>query len=172
MLKCCGCGSVRMRVDTMSTQDEINHEIYYPPTIARHLPSWIARSPGSPEIPLPIRLLIEEVYRAAQNDLRRLAAMGIRAVLENVMKEKVGDRTFKELIDEFQKAGYVSTRQAGTLDSILEAGHAAIHRDWEPTEEDINALLDITESIVETAYIHESHAQNLDKKVPKRPKRT
>src|ERR1051325_11664037 len=131
MLKCCGYGSVRMRIIYMSTQDEINHEVYYPPAIARHPPPWVAGAPDSPKIPLPIRLLIKEVYIAAQNNLLRIAAMGIRAILENVMKEKVGDRTFKKLIDEFQKAGYVSTRQAGTLDSILEAGHAAIHRDWE-----------------------------------------
>jgi hypothetical protein len=115
--------------------------------------------------------LLTEVYSAVQNDLRCLAAMGIRAILEVVMRNKVGDqRTFKVLLDEFQKAGYLSTRQAGSLDSILEAGHAAIHRGWEPTDEDIAALLDITEAVIETTYLHERRAQALEKRVPRRPK--
>jgi hypothetical protein len=112
-----------------------------------------------------------EVYTAVQNDLLRLAAMEIRATLEEVMRAKVGDhRTFKVLEDEFQKAGYLSTRQAGSLDSILEAGHAAIHRAWEPTAADVATLPGITESVVETAYLHEQRARDLDKRVPKRPK--
>jgi hypothetical protein len=94
--------------------------------------------------------------------------MGIRAALENVMKEKVGDRPFKVLVDEFQKAGYLSIRQALNLGSIIEAGHAAIHRGWEPTDEDIHTLLDITESIIQTVYLHEDRARELDKRVPRR----
>jgi len=60
--------------------------------------------------------------------------MGIRATLETVMIDKVGDHhRFSANVDEFQKAGYLSVRQAG------------------PTDSDIATLLDITESIIETA---------------------
>lgn len=68
------------------------------------------------------------------------------------------------------KAGYLSTRYAGSLDSILQAGHAAVHRGWEPTEADIATLLDITETVIATAYVHEERAQALEKRVPKRGK--
>jgi hypothetical protein len=57
--------------------------------------------------------------------------MGIRSALENVMIDRVGDqRYFKINMDAFQKAGYLSVRQRGSLESILEAGHAATHRGW------------------------------------------
>lgn len=113
--------------------------------------------------------LITEVYAAVQNDLRCLAAMGIRATLETIMRGKVGSqRTFRALVDEFQKAGYLSVRQAGSLDSILEAGHAATHRDWEPTDQDIATLLDITEAVIATVYLHESRATALEANLPKR----
>ena len=95
--------------------------------------------------------------------------MGIRAVLEAVMRDRVGDHgNFKAMVDEFQKAGYLSLRQAGSLDSILEAGHASIHRGWESTEQDITTLLDITEAVIETTYLHERRAQDLDSRVPRR----
>jgi hypothetical protein len=141
--------------------------IYYPPREQnrRRRPVWVSNG-----IPLAVYFLINEVYSAAEHGILRLAAMGIRATLENVMKEKVGDRPFKALVDEFQKAGYLSTRQALSLDSIIEAGHATIHRGWVPSREDIDTLLDITESLIETVYLHEDRARALDQRVPRREK--
>ena len=98
--------------------------------------------------------------------------MGVRALLDIVMKSKVGDHNFKELVIEFQKAGYLSIRQSETLNTILEAGHAATHRAWEPTDQDVMTLLDITEAVIETTYLHEPRARVLDQRVPRRPKRT
>jgi alpha-D-ribose 1-methylphosphonate 5-triphosphate diphosphatase PhnM len=132
---------------------------------------WWADLLGTP-VPTPICDLMFEVYTAVQANSRRLAAMGIRATLDAVMVDKVGDQvTFKDTADAFEKAGYLSVRQRGHLDAILEAGHAAIHRGWEPTDDDIITLLDIAESIIETAYLHEQAAKTLDGKVPPRPPR-
>jgi hypothetical protein len=71
-------------------------------------------------------------------------------------------------LDQFEKVGYLSERQRTVLDTILEAGHASIHRGWEPTEDDIRTLLDITESVIENVYFHEARAAHLEKAVPKR----
>jgi Domain of unknown function (DUF4145) len=73
--------------------------------------------------------------------------MGLRAALERMIIDKVTDLgNFRHNVDEFQKAGYLSLNQKKNLDSILDAGHAAIHRLWEPTQNDIDTLLDIAES--------------------------
>lgn len=97
--------------------------------------------------------------------------MGIRAALEAVMIERIGDQgNFAKNLVVFLNAGYLSVRQDGNLRSILEAGHATIHRGWNPTESDISTLLDIAESIVETVYLHDHRVRDLDKKVPKRPR--
>ena len=111
-------------------------------------------------------------YTALQKDAYWLAAMGIRGVLDLTMIEKIGDgRTFKEKVDAFQKAGYLSVRQALTLNILIEAGHAAVHRQWAPSACEIAALLDITNSIIETAYLHEKRARDLETKVPDDPRR-
>ena len=170
MLKCRGCGSVVMRVTSKHIEDTQPRVIHYPPAIARRAPSWVIGSFDSLHVPIIVFELMNEVYTAVQNNLLRLASMGIRTTLEYVMRGKVGAQpTFKKLVLEFQSAGYLSERQVHTLDLLLEAGHATIHRGWEPGEKDIATLLDMTESIVETAYLHEWRAKDLDKRVPKRP---
>lgn len=131
-------------------------------------PREIGRLRGANGIPESIMSLMTEIYLAVEHRLYSLAAMGIRATLEVVMKEKIGDRPFKVLVNEFQKAGYLSTRQALNLDVMIEAGHAAVHRGWKPDEEDISTLLNITETLIEIIYLHEDRAKNLDKRVPRR----
>jgi len=97
--------------------------------------------------------------------------MGIRAVLEAVMIDKSGDhQSFKNNTDAFEKAGYLSERQRSTINTILEVGHAAIHRAWEPTEDDIETLFRITVSVIESVYLHEPRAERLERTVPRRPK--
>ncbi len=171
MLKCCGCGTITMRNVVKGYGDE-PLVIYYPPAMARRAPEWVIGT-SEIKIPPPIRDLMREVYSAVQNGSLRLAAMGIRAVLENVMIEKVGDLgSFKAHVDAFQKSHYLSVRQASTLQTILEAGHASTHRGWRPARKDIETLLDICEGIIETVYIHEQRAQELDKVVPRRQRPT
>jgi hypothetical protein len=173
MLKCRGCDSVTMR---HTFGDEQTDVVYYPPAISRRAPVWtndilsrvfhLSRS-----IPASVCALMREIYTAVQNDSRRLAAMGIRAALEQVMIDKVGDKgRFKANVDALQQAGYLSMRQAFDLNSILDAGHATVHRGWEPTNDDIATLLDIAESIIESAYLHENRIRALDRNVPKRPR--
>lgn len=171
MLKCRGCDSVTMRHTFGYEETDI---VYYPPAIPRRTPDWAndilsTLFPALRSIPASVCALMREIYSAVQNDSRRLAAMGIRAALEQVMIDKVGDQgRFKDNVDALQEKGYLSTRQAFDLNSILDAGHATIHRGWEPTNDDIATLLDITESIIESVYLHENRVRALDKNVPKR----
>jgi len=121
-------------------------------------------------IPASIMALMTEIHTAVQSGLYRLAAMGIRATLENIMKQKIGDRPFVVLVTEFRRTGYLSIRQAESLNSIIEAGHAVIHRGWQLNNEDISLLLDITETLIKTVYLHEDRARELNERVPKRQK--
>jgi hypothetical protein len=136
MLRCRGCNTVTMRHTDTTYYTDHPRIVYYPPVIARRAPDWVTgvlSLYSDVIVPEQISALMREIYTAVQNDSRRLVAMGIRTVVEIVMIEKVGERNnFKLLVDAFQNAGYLSLRQAGTLDSILEVGHAAIHRGWEP----------------------------------------
>jgi hypothetical protein len=112
-------------------------------------------------IPASIKALMTEINTAVQNKLYKLAAMGIRATLENIMKEKIGDRPFVVLVAEFQKSDYLSARQTEILNSIIEAGHAVIHRAWQPNADDISLFIDVTETLIKTVYLHEDRAREL-----------
>lgn len=89
------------------------------------------------------------------------------------MIDKVGDQgLFKANMDAFQAADYLNVRQRGHLETVLGAGDAAIHRGWQPTESQIAILLDITEAIIEGAYLHDQPADTLSRSIPPRPPRS
>ena len=96
--------------------------------------------------------------------------MGVRSLLEMVMISKTGDQgTFGKNIAEFETLGYVSPIQRKRLEAILEVDHAAIHRTFQPSTNDVVTLMDITEHIIETVYLHEAKIVELNKNVPARP---
>jgi hypothetical protein len=172
-LKCRGCENISLRHTAGRGGGEVYTESY-PQFRPTQLPDWLNPiamlfSDDEGFVPETIREIMRESYIARNSGCLRLCAMGIRAALEMVMIDKVGDQhNFIKNIDAFQKAGYLSERQRMFLDSILEAGHAAIHRGWEPTKTDVETLFPIAESVVENVYLHELRAERLEKAVPKR----
>ncbi|VVB63546.1 Uncharacterised protein [uncultured archaeon] len=137
---------------------------YFPPAISRSRPTWFNEFDSA-----YIRGILQEIYVGLQNGTASLATMGIRALLEFVMIQKVGDKgTFTRNLDEFQKQGYISEGQRDILNVVLETGHAAMHRSYVPSQEDLITCMDIAESVIETIYIHPRKAKDLTKKLPKR----
>jgi len=134
-LQCRGCDSVSM-AHTCPHSKTIT---YYPSPVARVLPDWmfdfaIGLVGGDTEE--MIGQLLDEVYAAVRGGQYRLATMGIRAVLEQVIIAKVGDHhSFSKNLEQFYAAGYISLMQRDALDNSLEAGHAATHRFFKPTEQ-------------------------------------
>jgi hypothetical protein len=140
MLQCAGCDKVVLRELEWCSEDhphDASRVKFYPPSTFRPAPKWLTDlylefPPGQD---LLYDLLIE-VYVALQNDQPNLAAMGIRALLEQIMVTKCGDRgTFNKNLDAFQTDGYVSPVQRERLETVLEVGHAAIHRGYKPSKE-------------------------------------
>jgi len=169
-LRCRGCEGIRLRHTTWDSErrqhEEEDQVVYYPPAAARREPPWMfdlwLDQPG-------IGGLLREVYIALQNGSARLAGMGIRALVEQVMIDKVKDQgTFGKNLTAFEQAGYISSRQAAALADILDAGHATMHRGWVPSQEDLGTLLDVTETMIETVYFHEGKAALLKRRVPPR----
>jgi len=139
---------------------------YFPPKIFRPKPNWINQIWLFDHF---VKTLINEIYIALQNDLPNLAAMGVRSLIEKVMIDKIGDKgSFKNNIAEFEKLGYISKYQRNHLEAVIEAGHASIHRSYSPTTEDVITLVDITEHIIKTIYLHENKIEQLKMRVPSR----
>lgn len=177
-LKCLGCDTVSLRrmITTDFDLDENGRPSpsvhYFPPAAFRRKPEWIA------ELSLRhifdadkefIEDLINEIYVCVQNDCRRAAGMAIRALLERVMIDKVGDKgSFKANISEFEAKGFISDIQKRFLETAIEAGHATMHRAYKPSKKDVVTLVNITESVIESCYVNEHRASELRKRIPAR----
>lgn len=169
-LKCCGYGTVKLRHTSWFSEDDGPTVHYFPAAIFRRNPEWFnelwQELSSDDEF---VEQLLKEIYVALQHNLPSLAAMGVRSLLEKIMVSKTGDLgSFLKNIAEFERLGYVSRIQRERLEAILEAGHAAIHRTFKPSKKDIITLVDLTEHIVETVYLHDAKVTALKKRVPPR----
>jgi hypothetical protein len=104
-----------------------------------------------------------------QGKQHRLALMGIRTFFEQLMIAKVGDQgSFRANLTAFLEGGFIAKNQRTAIEHILESGHAAIHRGYQPIEEDLNTALNIVEAITETIFFHEQEAKEVAARVPPR----
>jgi hypothetical protein len=172
VLRCRGCDSVSFRHESWCNDygDEV-FVSFYPPTRRRDLPQWV-NGMDSLRFSMSqtfVPSLLGQIYSAFHAGSFAIAAMGIRALVEQMIIDKVGDKgSFGANLDAFAQAGYLSKVQRASLEATLELGHAAIHRGYEPSADDVRRALDISEPLLETVYIHEGHAEQLEKTVPKR----
>lgn len=175
-LKCCGCDSIILRhtewfsgnIDRKGNIHPVYH--FYPPAISRTEPPWLHELNTILDEEKEFTYdLMKEIYSSLHNNSRRLATMGIRALLEHIMITKAGDQgSFSKNVDALGAEGLISLSQEELLKTILEAGHATIHRAYSPTTEDLHTCMDIAESIVASIYIHPDKADKLKRKIPKR----
>lgn len=171
LLSCRGCLSITLRRRSWMSAEvgpdlspEI-HEYFHPPRMHRRLPRWI----DDIEVPSQVTDLVREIYVALDAAATRLAAMGVRALLEHVMIEAVGDRgSFAKNLDAFETDGYVSHRQRTTLEGTLEVGHAAMHRGYVPSGSAIGVCLDVAEHLLAAMYVLPEASGGLRRQLPKR----
>ncbi len=169
LIRCAGCDSIHLKHDSWCSEDwdedgTVIDTVYYPPAISRRRPSWLS-DPTGPFFfgNTGIEKLLEEIYSALQNDSRRLAAIGIRALLELVMIEQVGDSgQIGRNVDKFLAEGHVPKNNQDIFRfQLIEAGHAAMHRGYVPERSDIDVMMQITKSLIETIYVHPAKASRL-----------
>jgi hypothetical protein len=72
---------------------------------------------------------------------------------------------FTEKSERLVEKGYLSRQGKAVLDAALDAGHAATHRDYTPTSEDIRVVFDIVENLLQAWTLTES-AQELTGRTP------
>jgi Domain of unknown function (DUF4145) len=169
-IKCGGCGSVSILLTTQSEANEEPSEEFFPPRTFRRKPLWLVDLPRESLFERSyVAELVDEIYTALQNGSLRLAVMGVRALLEAAMIDKVGDQgSFKKNIDKFETDGFISSSQRKVLEPTIEAGHAVLHRGYSPGQDDVVLLMDIAESIIESVYVTPKKARLVAEATPKR----
>jgi len=176
LIKCLGCDDVRLKHQHWFSEDADvdgtpnTYTNYYPPSVTRQKPIWQRQFFPSALRLFQLNSLSDEIYDALGVGAYRLATMGIRALVERIMIDAVGDRgRFENNISAFFEAGFVAPKQQDTFKNILiEAGHAAMHRNFKPDAEAVNTLLDMVEGIMRSIYYEPMVAEQVNKAIPRR----
>jgi len=155
---------------------EDNEWTYYPSPITRRPPWWAGPISHPinflPEGAKDVGALLKEIYIAVSGGQHRLAAMGIRALLEQIMINKIADHgTFARNLEIFHSQGYISLAQRDAISAILDVGHAAAHRGFKPSGEDLETALDIAEGLIAAIFIQPGSAEELADRVPARSRK-
>ncbi|QUG77299.1 DUF4145 domain-containing protein [Erwinia sp. E602] len=164
--ECMGCESITLYIE--STFSGMNDEYFsnqYPPKTIRKEPKWLHRIDGDA---ISFKQsdkaeVFREIYIALKNNMPRLAIMGVRALLEMVMVEVIGDQgTFKKNLSKLKDEGYISKYQFQAIDKVIEAGHASMHRSYKASSSEINSIMDITENVIESIYINKINVNKIN----------
>ena len=165
IVECGGCRTVTFVHEHWFSEDEeytdddgprpIVHCDLYPPSPLRKKPEWgshwfLCFSSND----LWIGKLLSDVYSAAGMKAYSLAAMGARAIVDHIVTSKAGDKgSFVEKLTRICEKGLITKTQVDVIAAAFDAGSAAAHRGYSPTETDLNTLLDITESLLQQIYV-------------------
>ena len=94
-------------------------------------------------------LLFWEVYTAISLQLRGLAMMGIRAIVDDYANRVIGDvGGFDKKLEKLRTDGHINNTQFEHLQVVVSAGHAASHRGHRPNREQLLTCLQIVEGLL------------------------
>jgi len=184
ILKCMGCEAVFFQEEFLFSENigerrdpssgiydqYIVPEIsYWPAPSKRAVPEWF-ENPSN--IDSDLHSLLKEVYTALNNDLRVLAAIGLRTAFDK-SSELLGidqGRNFAEKLSDLEINKLIGQKEKDILNVLTDAGNAAAHRGWKPTLTELKTMMDIFETFLYRTFILDTAAQNLKPSIPKRKK--
>ncbi|UYN94370.1 MAG: DUF4145 domain-containing protein [Enhydrobacter sp.] len=189
ILKCRGCSHIQFQTATTSSEDvdysyddagetvmEYPETIHYFPPIARRSRPDYTRS--HPSYSPAMKHLLDEAYDALKADLPVVASIALRTVFD-AATEVLGidpSLSFKKKLDQLVADSKIDKLQRETLNALTDAGSAAAHRGWKPTNQELDIMFTIMESFLHRAFVTSmeqkelaKRAAALRKRTPKRP---
>lgn len=169
-LQCRGCEEVSLhRLDWCSEDDRMDGPgpgTYFPPRVSRRKPTWANRI----EIPDEYTGILDEIYVALHADSRRLAVMGARSLFDACIRRIVGDEgSFAGGLKALQNEGLISEQNRKVIEAALDVGHASAHRGHRPSNQAVNAVMDIVEHLIQSELLADD-AKSLRSSTPPRAK--
>lgn len=160
--ECNGCGFLAMHTSWRNSgNDPIDEQ--WPPKISRRQPKWMFELFMSDDLDNPFKHeFVREIYSSLKIGNLRLTVLGVRALLEQIMLEHVEDKgSFSRNLEQFEASGFISRIQREAILPVIEAGHASMHRGFKATEQQVGAILDVVENVIESIYITKSRTAGL-----------
>lgn len=115
------------------------------------------------------KALLNEIDLGLRNQLSALPMMGLRALLESVMIERVGDSGgFEAKLKQFEKNGYATPQHADVIRKVLDAGHASMHRTYFPNADDLETCVDVVKHLLHGVYVLHPKVLDLAANTPPR----
>lgn len=165
VLKCRGCESVSFRYDEyFSEYGDSVLTVSYPPRLSRKKPEWVKRLDKTYDE------LLSEVYIALQNGCNRLALMGVRSIIDYFISSNIsGYQYFAQGLDDLVSGGFITKKQKEILAIVVDAGNATIHRQFNPSDEILELIMDTVESLLHQEALAPS-LQEVKRQIPSRKK--
>jgi hypothetical protein len=116
----------------------------------RWAPEWIDRLEDK-----VLSDLLGELYGAFNSGYGVLAAIGVRTAFDRATKT-LGidpDLTFADKLKKAESEKYIGGREKNALSVVVDAGSAAAHRGWRPTDDNLAAMLDALESFLHREFV-------------------
>lgn len=150
---------VRVDIDTKS---------FFPSVQSRPTPHWSHSKLG--RVDSVLHDLLQSVYKSLHNDMPVFAAIGVRTTFDR-LSELLGVDTklsFAEKLEALRKGGHISGIQKGFLEILVDAGGAAAHRGWSPTDSQLSTMVDILEAVIRDHFVLKEEAKKLKDSIPKK----
>ena len=171
VLECCGCERIYFRRDFWLSEWEGGVETsYWPAPVRRQPPTWLEEIRASER---DLGMLLDEMYAALDNDLRVLAAIAVRTVLDRA-SQLLGvdpETRFEEKLDRLSTDGRISSDEKKILKVLVDAGGAAAHRGWRPTVAEISTMVGVVETFLHRSFVLGDGIEKLRASVPARQKK-
>lgn len=160
LVQCLGCKSVSYRIVSSNSEDcyydrtgschYIETEKLYPP----RLEGLKGLGDDIHYLPQKVRQIYEETHTALSVQAPVLAAIGLRALVETVCKEKQADGSdLLKRLDSLVAKQVLTPVSAGILHKIRTLGNAAAHEVKPHTEGQLGLAMDIVEHLLKDVFI-------------------
>ena len=163
-LECQVCQQTRLRITYWNSENEHHFISFAPPASKHKAPSWLN------ELPPEYSDLALEIYPALDAGSLSLALMGARALLDVYISRHTGvGNDFKKKLEDLCKQGALSAKHAEILWPAFDAGSAAAHRGYQPSEYNVITALQVVENLIQQEVLG-TRTQKLKNETPQRKK--
>ncbi len=179
VLQCCGCDYTFVQKVSTNSEDyvqveeeeweSIEKKTYWPALAKRKMPEWMSEYGIDVHGFERLDEVLIELYKALENDLVVLSAIGIRTSFD-VASELLSidpNLSFAAKLDALVDQAQIGKPDRSRLETIVQAGNASAHQGWKPNPHELNVMAEILEHFVYDAFVAPSRKAKLDAKATK-----
>lgn len=105
-------------------------------------------------LPSEIYSTYQEVIVALNNKMPLLTGLGLRTLLEQIIKYFGHSNDLGVILNQFENDGFISTKQRGLLDDIRYLGNDAAHRADSGSRQELLLHLKVIENLIQQLFVY------------------